>query len=80
MTDGWRCPGCGACWAPTVERCWECGSDDERAPEVATVPTCWPGNARPAWRRHLDEIADQAKRDNVRRIVRHYLYGTPLRC
>lgn len=21
---GWRCPGCGACWAPHVEQCRRC--------------------------------------------------------
>lgn len=23
---GWRCPGCGRCWAPHVDRCGECGA------------------------------------------------------
>lgn len=24
MTEGWRCPGCGACYAPMVMACWHC--------------------------------------------------------
>ena len=25
MPDGWRCPGCGRCFAPTVTECPYCG-------------------------------------------------------
>ena len=24
MPDGWTCPGCGRCFAPTVDQCWWC--------------------------------------------------------
>ena len=24
MREGWRCPGCGRCWAPFVVSCSEC--------------------------------------------------------
>ena len=24
VREGWRCPGCGACFAPSVERCPDC--------------------------------------------------------
>ncbi len=25
MTEGWKCPGCGSCYAPFVQKCSECG-------------------------------------------------------
>lgn len=31
MTDGWRCPGCGYCYAPTVSECPRC------RPSIPTV-------------------------------------------
>lgn len=24
MSDGWKCPGCGRCYAPTMEQCPVC--------------------------------------------------------
>lgn len=24
MTDGWRCPNCGACYSPFVQQCFNC--------------------------------------------------------
>lgn len=24
MTEGWKCPSCGAVYAPFVARCWDC--------------------------------------------------------
>ena len=26
MSDGWKCPGCGRCFAPTVRECDGCNS------------------------------------------------------
>lgn len=26
VPTGWRCPGCGACYAPHVGKCWTCGT------------------------------------------------------
>ena len=25
LSDGWKCPGCGACYAPFVQKCDSCG-------------------------------------------------------
>ncbi len=27
MNEGWRCPGCGRCYAPTMTECRYCGPD-----------------------------------------------------
>lgn len=24
MSEGWRCPGCGTCYSPFVQACWNC--------------------------------------------------------
>ena len=34
MTDGWKCPGCGKCYAPWVYSCESCGKN-----MVVTTPT-----------------------------------------
>lgn len=26
MNEGWRCPGCGRCYAPFVSKCEQCGA------------------------------------------------------
>ena len=43
--EGWRCPSCGACYAPFVDRCYSCKghalsfTGAERAP-IALCPGC----------------------------------------
>jgi hypothetical protein len=26
LSTGWRCPGCGRCYAPFVSQCWICSA------------------------------------------------------
>jgi uncharacterized OB-fold protein len=37
---GWKCPGCGACYAPFVSKCSNCG------PQTVKT-TAWPNPPRP---------------------------------
>lgn len=43
---GWRCPGCGACYAPAVARCPACGPAPSatRPPDAGTGRRCGCGS------------------------------------
>lgn len=45
MTDGWRCPGCSRCYAPSVTECRACGQPTAQPPGGLE----WMNN--PLWRR-----------------------------
>lgn len=34
MNNGWRCPGCGACYGPQVSECRRCQPDDSLAGRI----------------------------------------------
>lgn len=49
---GWKCPGCGACYAPHVSACVHC--QPKAIPAITTTPlypqpnsTGWPPRPRP---------------------------------
>ena len=57
MTDttptGWKCPGCGRCWAPYVEACGHCAEKQLRF-EQDTYET-------PVWRKYVLPPIDQGQ-------------------
>jgi len=34
MNAGWKCPECGTVWAPSIDRCTECGPSRKAAEEA----------------------------------------------
>ena len=43
MSEGWRCPGCGHCYAPGVAECTYCPAD-------AHVGTCTGDSTEALWK------------------------------
>ena len=44
MREGWKCPGCGRCWAPFVASCAECEKVAAKPIEYISVyPSTRPG-------------------------------------
>jgi hypothetical protein len=42
VSDGWKCPGCGACFAPWVDECSHCAPWPVQL--SGTVTITWPDN------------------------------------
>ena len=38
MSTGWKCPGCGACYAPWVAVCGNCKAITTPIPQPPTIP------------------------------------------
>ncbi len=51
MTNqGWKCPGCSACYAPHVEECKRCAPDEKQAAQPFTIqPPCPMPHYPPVW-------------------------------
>lgn len=32
QNEGWKCPGCGKCYAPSVVQCYTCGITETKVP------------------------------------------------
>lgn len=41
MSDGWRCPGCGRCYSPTMMMCSYCVPQAYIAPTIGTLLPTW---------------------------------------
>lgn len=42
MSEGWRCPGCGSCYAPSVSKCPECRGTIAFPLTPNEAPLIWP--------------------------------------
>lgn len=40
MNDGWKCPGCGRCYAPWMPECTKCGPPKAETPGSPRCGVC----------------------------------------
>lgn len=58
---GWSCPGCGSYWAPTLDRCPQCGGGTFQVPPLTRDLLRYcdkTDDLNPLWSSALDECAE----------------------